>query len=366
MLIQSKLLFVKLNRNYALIFIILLGFIFCIGINVSSNEFNYSFDIKIDSNAFSIYKLYNEDFLSPNIIMNENIHLNWEHKYDIVLSGSPDLYFGYFKRYEREVRAGKDVIRFIDDYNNNELKDNYKVKFETWSQLLDGIYIGTELYRNIDYGVSIDFYGKLLRGLNLERSYYSGNIYLENEDIEIKALRNSIYSFVGEDTKLYDVNFYSQGYSFDINILWEIDDKQSLALDIKDLYSRLYWYDVYTKVGEYDTDNIEIEDDHLKYVPSFQGKFYYDDYLSYLTPDIDLSYKGYDFEMGVNYQYSIKPYLNFEVINNDPFSLYMGFYGDQYTTNIKYSAVDIVLITDDFDFKSSKSIMGKMVIGFSF
>lgn len=358
------------KRTFINLFIIIF-ILFIVCDTVFPAEIEYIFDFEYDSNVFSLDKILNNEFLNPDIVESESIVLNGEYKIDISLENLGQLQLGYFKKYQHSLGISEGIIHFLYDINKSGLyQPEYPFKLENGSQLVDGIYIGKKVYSNEDYGVSVEFFGKIIRGLNLERSYYNGKLYIENNQLHLKGVRSSFYSSLSDETELYDVNFSSEGYSFDCNIFWQIDEAQLLSLTMEDLFSKIYWEDIYTTIGEYNTGDVVWEGDYLRNLPGYRGKFYYTDYQTSLIPDTNLSYQNNKIELGLNYKTQVIPYVLVRALDknilNKPLSISVGCFDKKFITTVSYPYLDLTLAMDGFNASSINNIMGKVALNYSF
>lgn len=361
--------FKKAKYRFSLLIILFISLLL-LRENLWANILEYEYNLYIDSKVFSVLDLYREDLFNPIIISDEEIFYTCEHKYNFHLKDY-GISIGYIKKYQRDVKFDKDTVNFL--YNlgtESKLKSNYTGELDEYSQLLDGIYLGFNLIKFKDYNLKIDFVGKLLRGKELKRSYYNGVISFRDDKPVIDGYRNSVNSRVGQQTSQEGIDFYSIGFSLDLLFKWQIDELESLSLSLKDIYSFIYWHDVYTNVGSYTSDNIIIEEGFIKYLSSYSGRYFYKNYYSKLSSEINLVYQKDRLRSGLIIRNKTIPFISYQVykkdIKGELLTITAGLYLEQKQIELDYSSLNLKLFIDEFDLSKSNTFSASCGLNINF
>lgn len=343
------------KKNFSLIFF----FLFFLSVNIFGKNLDFEIDFYLDSELYSVLDLMNENYFYPLDIIDENLLFSLEQKYSFNFSNY-DIDFGYIRIYERNIKIDKKTINFLYDVGKGRLiKNNYDLKLDTWKQTVDGIFLGKDIYID-DYDLKIAVFAKLLRGINLERSYYNGDISFRNGRPVLDGYRKSTYSFVGQETRQEGINFYSLGLSMDLMLDWQINELENLSLVFKDIYSYIYWHDLYTNTGSYTSDNIRFEENFIKHLPSYSGRYFYKDYYSKLRPEINFRYNRDRLKGGLLIRNKNIPYITYQIcqknIKGEALEITAGLYGEQKQFELKYSNLSLMLSTDNLNLSKSNSL----------
>ncbi|MEJ6951720.1 hypothetical protein [Natronospora cellulosivora (SeqCode)] len=359
-----------INKKIKVSLLILL--FLCIPYNLYGNgfDFDFEFNFYIDSKVFSIVDLIQDEYFWPLEIRDESIHVSSQQKYTFQSSDS-NFYFGYLRKSESNINIDEETIKFFYDLGQGRLlSSRYKFKVNTVSQTLDGIYFGATVINLEDYNIKIDLLAKLLRGLNLKRSYYNAEVSYRNGSFVLDGLSTSSSSFISQETSQEGIDFYSIGFSMDFLLEWQIDDLQSLSLLLEDIYSFIYWNDIYTSDGSYTSDNLVIEEDFITYLPPYSGRYYHKNYYSQLSPMIKLSYRRDRFEGGFILRNREIPYVSYDVlrreINNELMTINLGLYANQKQIDIDYSFLNLTLASDSINLSQSNSFNARVNINYQF
>lgn len=353
-----------MKKAFVLIFFIIL---IMFPVNHASGEgidFSYQNKFFFENNLYSINDLLRNDIFYPlNLNDDGRLIIDEEQRWTIKIDNN--IYFGYIKESDSKYRADDDTIFFLTNQKENLEKEEYTIDFYSVSQSLEGIFIGGRVWQNDKMGLNVNLEGKYLVGKELIERNYQGSSVKQNGEYYLSGLRDGLYSNIGQQTEMHDVNFHSQGYSLGYNISWQIDDNSCFLFIADNVFSRINWYDVYTIVGKFDTNNLVLgEDGYYKYVSFFTGKFSYDDYVTTLTPEYDLSYKNNRSELGVFYRNKIYPYFNYLIIDKS-FKLKTGFFSDMISLDFNYYNIEAGLKARNFNFDLDSSISAYISINIS-
>jgi hypothetical protein len=257
----------------------------------------------------------------------------------------------------------------IKAYHNwqNEIiaqQRSYNLSINTWSQSLEGIILGGEIlnFKNVSLGI----HAKILNGKKLTRKNYQGEILYENNKYKASGLFDSLNSAIGQQTKIDNVNFHSSGYSLGFNLSWRLQDRSKIHLAVENGLSEIKWYNIYTSVGKFDSDNLKVDQNGFNYFDSsITGNYSYNDFLSRLTTEVDLSLEYNKWKFGLFERNKLTPYINYKLIES-PVVLTSGLYGDFITLNLSHKYFEGEIITKNLNFNSSTGIGANIKIKFKF
>ncbi|MFW6023090.1 MAG: hypothetical protein ACOCQW_06245, partial [Halanaerobiaceae bacterium] len=321
----------------------------------------------------------------------EDVDFKWEEKYSVVFEDIQGLRLGYVKKYEQGVYVGKGVSEFYSDYKKGEYQDSYSFQLERWSQLLDGYFLGGDLINTKKDNFRVSLIAKWLQGIDIKERKYNGKLSTENNRVDFYTdyfyIDNEFAKSLSEE--VYPEEFYSSGYSFDINVYLEFDKKHSFEITMKDVYSKINWYNAFTVDGDFNTNNIEEDENGFyKRKPSLLATFDSVNYETQFAPLINVEYTYNKLKAGMNYRYSIlkhdaeikpfweredyniEPYLKYNIIDtsifNIPIVATLGYTNGQYMAGAQLAVLKIELQSEEFNLFNSKGASGQVSLNLSF
>ncbi len=255
-------------------------------------EFSCEQEYLFDSNVYSAFRLLENNFTPLCSDLDGELNLNIEKRY---LFRYKSIWMGYLEAEEQQLALNSDTVALLSKpiaTDGPGLK-KYNVNLKNMEQKVTGIYFGGNVWENSKRNLSLRLYGKLLNGLELNNREYLGEVIEDDGKLKMTGSRMVIFSEIGKNLTVQDITTYSTGYSTGIDLKWRVNNKAELLLNIDNLYSRIYWYNVYTEGGNYQTDNIIInEDGYFEYATTYQGAYDFKDYVTTLTPEYELSFEN--------------------------------------------------------------------------
>jgi hypothetical protein len=353
------------KKAIIIIFIILVSIVSTNRI-VTADVTNYiDKEIYINNDVYTVYDLLKKKYKFPkNMYTNLNLILDREDRLTVKLN--KNLYIGYIKEFEQNIQMDSGTIKAYHNWQNEIIAQqrSYNLSINTWSQSLEGIILGGEIlnFKNVSLGV----HAKILNGKKLTRKNYQGEILYENNKYKASGLFDSLNSAIGQQTKIDNVNFHSSGYSLGFNLSWRLQDRSKIHLAVENGLSEIKWYNIYTSVGKFDSDNLKVDQNGFNYFDSsITGNYSYNDFLSRLTTEVDLSLEYNKWKFGLFERNKLTPYINYKLIES-PVVLTSGLYGDFITLNLSHKYFEGEIITKNLNFNSSTGIGANIKIKFKF
>ncbi|MFW5971973.1 MAG: hypothetical protein ACOCRL_00675 [Bacillota bacterium] len=332
----------------------------------------YINEVYLENNLYSISNLLDSEFLSPEDTNRDEDLFMTAKKTTFVNSGNISI--GYIDFGHNEASISRDMIKILDSYSNNynDLKPEkeYDVKLKTLTQSVNGVFMGTKVIENEKSNFNLDLIFNFLVGRKLKTRDYSGIIRYDQEELIMKGKNKGIYSAVGQQMERNN-KFKSYGYSLGGQFYWRIGEDKSVKFTVKNLLNQLIWKDVYTMEGEYDSDNVKVnEEGYLEYVSSFTGRYYFRDYITRLPIEYNLEYKHSAFTAGLYYNFKYYPYVYYNIYEGkfmaEPLQINVGILRDKYGLSLSHPLIDLELMTNNINIYKATSIKGKIGLKYLF
>ena len=324
------------------------------------NTIEFDYIELVENNIYTVKDFYNKNLNSP--LNYTNGELNQFQKTKLKFQINDIFSFGYIKETEKNYTLNEDTLRFYTNILNDEKHlDNYKISFQSFSQTTEGIFLNTEIYKKND--LQLTLISKYLSGKKIIQRNYEGKAYKQNNELIIKAFNDGINSDINRTIE--DEDFQSKGYSFGINASYELNKNTNINFSTKNLFSNIYWYNVYTNISKINTDNIIInEEGYKEYISSVTGNSYFDDYKTRLTPEYNFNANNKSYNIGIFYRNKLYPYFNCKV-NSNP-EIRVGFWSEYLTLKVKNNIFNLEIRTNNFLPSKITSIYLKLGINYSF
>ena len=293
--------------------------------------------IFVNNNVFPLLELQ-EGIISP-LRTDRDWFLDYktEARY---LFADEDFYWGYFNISSEKFQACESTISFLDSYFEDKPAsgemDEYGIDFSHWRQSLEGVILGATVWRRKEPNLSLNVGAKILKGQELRLESYRGTGWFDDEGFAVNLQLDGAYSRLSQETEMVDLDFRGQGYSLDYSLVWQLDKETYMQLEVENAFSRIRWYDVYTREGEYETDNLKMDKDGKYYFePVFTGGWSYRNFKSRLIPEYDLHLIKGPVKLGLFYRDRGYPYLEYS-LTEEPATLEAGLMRNLFTLSFSY------------------------------
>ncbi len=348
------------------IIITLIFFLITCTVTYAGVDFYYENNIYINNDVFYINDLFNQK-LSGSYIENRDLDFiyNNEERYLFYID---DIKFtiGYFKRLDERVFVNKELIELI---KKDDKLGSSQINLKRSRLNYEGIIVQKELFSNNK--VKLKIIGELINGKDIDERYYMGDVLYKDNNYTFSGKNQELNSNISKQTTMNDVNFSSTGYSLGCNVIYKINDYLDLKFSGQDLINMIKWKDVYIMEGNFDSDNININDNgYLEYDSIFNYNYRYTDYITRFKPQYNLSLNAKKGSIGFQYKYKLYPYFEYDLVNSYVFSkpiiVKIGIIDDYYIFRLSYWNFNIDMMTKNLNINKSTGVGVSLRAGIDF
>lgn len=352
---------VVLMKKFIILLFIILGI--TISARIYSVDCNFYSDISINNQGLNIDNLLklqsyiiNEKKDSVLKLEGGDLSVNIDMKNGINITVNSNYTFGYFEIENNIFSAIEDTARCF--FGDGMFNGKYDLNVDYLKQEVKGICLGK--FFNYNENIRIGVIAKYLKGTRLERQYYEGIIEREDKRNYLTGRRITFDSDFYKETEMFEVDFKSNGWGFDLYTQWLINENNSLSLSLKNIYSKILWENVFVEYMNYNKASLGLFDNDKS---SSSGFFDFEDYVTVLPEYYDIQYQNGKYSAGIKYyRDEFIPYFNYQL--TDYFNL--GFYKYQVKFSFKSKLIDINISTNNINILNAEEAMCKVLFKFSF
>lgn len=326
---------------------------------VSFYQYNHLF---MDNTVFSIPALYYSVF-EP-LTLDTDLFLDQKIERGYLLEGE-DYYFGIAFIEEKRLEIGASTLLFVEEYlhSTEHSQDRFPIGLQEQSQSLGAFLVGGELWSHERFNLGLQGGLKLLQGQKFVSRSYEGMVTYDFYAHHLVMDRISSYSQVPKGSQIVEDKMEARGYSFDFSLSFEPAKHFLIQLSGENIYSQIQWKDVFTIKGEYDSQNLKVDEKgFFFYIPIFKpgSSWEYETYYTSLTPEWDLSLEYRDIvELGVFHRHRAYPYFSLRFLAR-PVHVRAGLFGDLFSLALERKGLRAEVMMDSLSLGEATSIVGRI------